>query len=114
MNNVFNITNSFEHPTRPGYMVFKFRDIERVKLFENYLKSEKIWFEKGEEKLNDTLFYFFGVKNNDFSKANKLNYIVTAHFRNKFIPNKYYRWGLIIITFGLITMAIIGYLESKP
>ena len=45
---MFNITNNFEHPTRPGYFVFRFREKVRADYFEELLKKEGVWFEKSE------------------------------------------------------------------
>jgi hypothetical protein len=38
----------------------------------------------------------------------KANYLVSAKFRKKIIPNIYLRWGVIIFFIIALTIAIIG------
>ena len=52
--------------------------------------------------------FLFGVKKNDFKKAMNANYLVSAKFRKKIIPNLYLRWGVIILVISIIILAIIG------
>lgn len=103
---MFNITNYFDHPTRIGYTVFKFYEKQRAEYFEELLKKDNIWFEYSIEE--DNTVYLFGIKKGDFKKTMNANYLVSAKYRKKIIPNIYFRWGVIIIVISIITLAIIG------
>ena len=49
----FNITNQIDHPDRPNYLVFHFREEERAEMFEKALTKENIFFERGTQEEND-------------------------------------------------------------
>jgi len=103
---MLNITNYFDHPTRIGYTVFKFHQKQRAEYFEELLTKENIWFESSIE--NDNTLYLFGIKKGDFKKVMNANYLVSAKFRNKIIPNVYFRWGIIVFVIAALILAIIG------
>lgn len=102
---MFDITNYSDHPTRIGFTVFKFRDEQRAIYFEELLKQDDIWFESS---IEDSGLHLYGIKKGDFKKAMNANYLVSAKFRNKIIPNIYMRWGIIFISVLVIIFAIIG------
>lgn len=104
---MFNITNYSDHPTRIGYTVFKFREIERAEYFETLLKKENIWYETSFEDDGNSL-QLFGIKKGDFKMAMNANYLVSAKYRKKFIPNFYIGWMIIIVSLTILTLAIIG------
>ena len=108
---MFNITNYTDHPTRPGYTIFKFYEKQRSAYFEELLKKENIWFESSIEEGERTT-YLFGVKKGDHKNALNANFIVNAKFRKPIIPNVYFRWSLIIIAVGILLLAIIGALKN--
>lgn len=110
--NIFNITNSFEHPTRPGHTIFKFYQKERADYFEKLLLEEEVWYESDCDKINNNDVYFFGFKNAHLKKVNNINYLVSAKFRKPFIPNPLLKWIVIIFSVTLFFLAIIGYLKS--
>lgn len=102
---MLNITNYSDHPTRIGFTVFKFREKQRANHFEALLEEDNIWFEASVEADN---LYLFGVKKGDFKKAMNANYLVSAKFRNKIIPNVYVGWVIIIITIAIISLAVVS------
>lgn len=109
---MLNITNFFDHPTRPGYTVFRFKEKERAVYFRQLLEKEKIWFENDTQKEGEKTFYFFGVKNGNLKKVNQLNYLVNGRFRKPLIPNAYFRWILFIIAASVMGLALAGYLHQ--
>ena len=109
---MFNITNYFEHPTRPGYYVFKFYTKERSDYFEELLKSDKVWYEFSIDDETNRTQYLFGIKLNDYKKALNYNYLVSGRFRKKTISNSYVRLIIYVIALGLISLAIIGALSK--
>ena len=103
---MINITNYFDHPTRIGFTVFKFHNKQRADYFEQLLKKDDIWYESLYEE--EKSLQLFGIKKGDLKKAMNANYLVSAKFRKKIIPNIYLRWGIIILAVSVITLAIIG------
>ncbi len=103
---MLNITNYSDHPTRIGYTVYRFFEKERADYFEELLKKENVYFESSIEEENT--LYLFGVKKGDSKKAMSANYMVSAKYRKKIIPNIYFRWGVIAFFILLISFAIIG------
>jgi len=104
---MLNILNYSDHPTRVGYIVYRFFNKERADYFEELLKKDNVPFESSIEE-NDNTLYLFGIKKGYSKKAMNANYLVSAKYRNKIIPNAYFRWGIIIFITSMITLAIIG------
>jgi hypothetical protein len=104
---MLNILNYSDHPTRVGYTVYRFFEIERANYFEELLKKDNISFESSIEENGNTI-YLFGIKKGDSKKAMNANYLVSAKFRNKIIPNIYFRWGIILFAIAMVSLAIIG------
>ena len=109
---MFNLTNSFEHPNRPGHTIFRFYSKERADLFEHLLKKDDIFFEAESEEEEYRTAYYFGIKNRDVKVVNKINHLVSAEFRKPTIPNAYARWGIIMFSAFVILLAIIGYIKQ--
>jgi len=109
---MFNITNYFDHPTRPGHTIFRFYKKERASAFQELLEKEDIWFECEDHEEDDKTTYFFGVKNGSIKAANRCNYLVNAQFRKPFITNTYLRWGVFVIAIIVLTLALIGYINQ--
>jgi len=108
---MINITNYSEHPTRIGYTVFRFNEKHRAEYFKELLINDNIKFESSIEEDEDGI-HLFGVKKGDFKIAQHANYLVSARYRKKIIPNQYFRWGVIIIAIILVALAIIGALKT--
>lgn len=109
---MFNITNYSEHPTRPGYFVFRFYQKERSDFFEELLNKEQVWFESYIDE-DGKITYLYGIKLKDYQKAVQANYMVSARFRNKTVSNRYVRWVIYAVTIGILTLMIISILKSK-
>ena len=109
---MFNITNYFDHPTRPGYTVFKFFEKQRAAYFEELLKAQNIWFEFSVEEKEDKSIYLFGVRTSDHKKALNANYLVSSRFRKPTIPNIFVRWIIFAVALTAIVIAILGAIKS--
>ncbi len=109
---MFNITNYFEHPTRPGYYIFKFYQKHKADYFEKLLNQENIWYESSIDE-DEKIIYLYGIKLADYKKALNANYLVSAEFRKQTISNQYVRFVIYAITIGVIALAIYGALKSK-
>lgn len=110
---MINLTNFDTHPTRKAYSIFRFYDFNRQAYFEQLLLQDNIWFEKETYNEDETIWYVFGVRNSDLKKVKHINYLVAAKYRKPIIPNIYFRWILLLVSFGLIALAIIGYFMSN-
>jgi hypothetical protein len=104
---MLNLTNYSDHPTRIGYTVYRFFEKERADYFKALLTKENVYFEIAEEE-HKNIIYLFGVRKGDAKQAMNANYLVSAKFRNKIIPNIYFRWGILLFFFTVFIMAIIG------
>ena len=107
------LVNYVQHPSNPKYVVFRFADIERANSYEEALTSSKIWFEKSSDFKREKEYFLFGIHKNDFKKAEKINYLVEAKHKKPFIPFKILRYTIMIISAGILTIAILGYCNSR-
>lgn len=107
------LVNYVAHPENKNYIVFRFADGERANSFEQLLVAEEIWFEKGEEEKRGKHYFLFGLKNRDFKKAEKFNYIVEGQHKKPLIPFKGLRWGLIVFSGIVMTIALLGYCNAQ-
>jgi hypothetical protein len=104
---MLNLTNYADHPTRIGYTVYRFFEKERADTFEEILTKENIYFETSIEEDENTI-YLFGVRKGDAKQVMNANYLVSAKYRNKIIPNTYFRWGILLFFFTVLALALIG------
>lgn len=108
------LLNYKDHPEDTKYLVFQFYTIEMAIAFEQYLTLANIPFEKDED-IDDRNYprYLFGVRKVHQKEAIRCNNKVMAAHKQKFIPQKGMRLGLLIFTFLMILFALSGYLISK-
>jgi len=121
------LVNYKDHPADNRYKVFNFNSIEEANYFEELLTEQTLWFEKDEEEVDSLsalyfsliykpdkkgVMYLFAVNQRDFDKVQKLNYLVTAKYRNFSIKNSFLRWVLVLFFLVVVTFAMIGYLKS--
>lgn len=109
---LFKIKNYSVHPIHKNYWVFYFSNDQMALTFEELLNTNNIEFEKdiGEDLVKRTLF---GIHQKHTSEAMRLNNIAIGKHRHPFIKDPILRYAVIIISIGLIALAIIGYLQSN-
>lgn len=107
------LVNYKVHPTDNRYKIFSFYTEAEADMFQTELETRKIWFEANSETLKDSTVYLFGVNNSDFNRAQKANFAVSAKYRNPIIKNKFLRIALMTLFFGLLTIAVIGYVKNQ-
>ncbi len=105
--------NYVQHPENKNYVVFRFADVERAKSFELELVELKIWFEKGEEDKKGKLYTLFGIRNQDFKKAEQINYRVEAKHKKRIIPHSGLRWVIIGLSSIVMMLTLIGYCKAQ-
>jgi len=109
---MFNLQNFQDHPTNRNKKVFLFKETTHANYFENLLIKEEIEFEKQIDNDGDNTIYY-GVKKGDFKATQKINYLTIGNFRKPFIPDKFFRFFLIIISFIVLGLAVIGAIVSN-
>ena len=107
------LVNYVKHPTNSNYIVFRFPDKARADSFQVELELKGIWFERGEEEKRARTYHLIGIHKNDFKSTEKINYLNEAKHKKPIIPFKPLRYGLILISTALITLAIIGYCKQQ-
>lgn len=107
------LVNYVQHPENKNYTVFRFADIKRADSFEMNLVEQKIWFEKGEENKKAKVYTLYAIHHADFTKVEQINFTVEAQFKKPLIPFKGLRWSLLLFSFFVMTLAIIGYCKAQ-
>lgn len=108
----FGLVNYKLHPSNQNYHVFSFNSVEEVDMFSEELAKQNMWFERSEDEVKGGIIYLCGVNKKDYQKAMKVNYLVSAKYRNPIIKNKLLRIMLITLTASLLTLGIIGYVKN--
>ena len=106
------LVNFQDHPTNQNKKVFFFKQQEHANYFETMLIESKIEYEKQIDSEGDHAIYF-GVRKTDFKLVQKLNYLTIGHFRKPFIPDKMFRYTIIVISLTVLSLAIIGAILSQ-
>lgn len=107
------LVNYVQHPSDKRYIVYRFADPKRATSFEEELTAAKIWFEKDTEFKRSREYILFGVHKNDFTKTDKINFKVEGAHKKPLIPFKGFRYFILILGLGLLTLAIIGYCKQQ-
>ena len=106
-------TNFYVHESDERYIVYEFGIEERADYFESLLKDREVIYERHLETESDQPIILFGIHKRYRQESDRCNYLTNAKFRGPLIPNLFARYALLIVTFGLILLAIIGYFVSR-
>jgi hypothetical protein len=112
---MLDLVNYKTHPLDNKLGVFYFYEIEHARFFENLLIEDKLWYELHEE-FDDTkgkLGYYFVIKLHNKSRANYFNNLTVGRFRKPFINDPFFRYLIVGITLGALTLAVIGYILNN-
>lgn len=104
---LIDLTNYSEHPTQPGWMVFRYPTVEHAKEMVSQLEAAGL---QSESDLLDGPPYMVGTRIGSRSTAERLNYVVLGKFRKPFIYNRFLKWAIIIFTLAILALAIGGLL----
>ncbi|TNE74061.1 MAG: hypothetical protein EP333_06100 [Bacteroidetes bacterium] len=107
------LINYVRHPDDPNYVVFRIQDAERAESFEEELKKQQIWFERGSEQKRQRTFHLFGIHKSDFKRVEKINFVVEAKHKKPLIPFKPLRYFVLFGGLAMLSLAIIGYCEQQ-
>ena len=102
-------TNWYTHPGDTRYRVFSFNTELHANEFAADLDTSGVTYERHVE--GDR--HLFGVHRRDFKQALRLNHLLHGRHRSNFSPDRGLRWGLLIFTGAVLSLAILGFLTSK-
>lgn len=109
----FNFTNKLKHPTNFNKIVFRHYKQEQAEYFAQLLTEAGVEFEIQTDEEDARKPQYFGVARHLEKKVDRLNYLALGKGREKFIKQAPVRWFMIIVSLGLLLLAIIGALVSK-
>ena len=109
---LFNLVNYKEHPENSDFMVFFHYNFKQGYFFEHLLKQNHIDHELFIEDKVEKPVMLFGIRKRYFKKAEELNNLSYARFKKPFIPFKWLRVIILVITASAILFAIAGYFLS--
>jgi hypothetical protein len=107
------LTNYYDHPDHQLYMVFQFYVELHANAFEDMLIEEGITYERHLDVEGPRPRHLFGIHKRFESRAMHCNNMIHARYREKFIPNAWARWIMLIVTFGAVALAMTGYFLRK-
>lgn len=97
------------HPNNKDYYVFRFKDQERAQTFKEELDLANIRYESSEQQMDSKLLYLFAVHYRHFQQVQEINFNTEAKHRHPFMKDRLFRYFVLVITIGLIILAIISY-----
>lgn len=106
-------TNWYTHPGDNRYHVFEFRSVQLADEYQRDLEAAGIAFERAPvEQEGDTVVERFGIHRREFQAALKVNHLLHGRHRRPFIAHKGLRWAMLLITAGVVGLAIMGWMSS--
>lgn len=107
-----NLTNYGDHPTNQLYTVYTFKagKKEQGAYFATLLEENNIPYERDYD--DETDITLFGVKKDYQKVALRMNFLAEAKFRKPFMPNKPFRWLVVLVTVIAITLALFSYFRN--
>jgi len=107
-----NLVNYKDHPTNERFKILNFNSLEESDMFEKLLIEREIWYEHEVEEHQGTPLYLFAVKNKNFEKVQRINFLVNAKFRSPMIKSRVGQYLLVGFFFAIIIFALVGYFKS--
>lgn len=107
------LTNYYEHKGDSRYMVYEFYVDERADHFEKLLIERRVEYERFFDEDASPPVVLFGVNKRFQTQGNESNFLTHAHFRSPMIRNKFARYALLIITIGMVALALYGYFVTR-
>lgn len=108
---LFKIKNYSVHPTQKNYYVFYYSDHDMSDTFEKLLIQNDIEYEK--DKSDDLVKRsLFGIHKKYINQCLRLNNIAIGRHRHPFIKEPILRYTIIILSIGIILLAIFSYFQN--
>ncbi|NNC84258.1 MAG: hypothetical protein HKN79_11840 [Flavobacteriales bacterium] len=112
MESLIQLHNYRPHPTDRKYMVFVYHDYEMACSFEDALVEQEIQFEKDVTESGPNKRWLYAIRKRDMEQAKKCNNLAIGLHRKPFISDPVLRYFVIGIFLLLMTLVIIGYINS--
>lgn len=100
-----NLTNFDEHPTEPGWLVFRFPTREQSEEFAAELQRAGLGCERDD---SDGPPFLVATRERHREAAVKANYLVIGRHRKPFLADATLRWGVIAFFILLLALALAG------
>jgi len=113
--NEMRLTNWYTHPADNRYHVFEFRNAEMAEEFERDLVAQGIDFEKApieRDQSGEGVLLQFGIHRAAFKDALRVNHLLHGRHREPFIGHQGLRWAMLLVTAGMIGLALMGWMQS--
>lgn len=107
------LVNYRQHPNNVNYIIYRFRDENRAGTFEELLKQENLWYERSNPEEDEKVIYMFAVEKKHFKRTQKLNFLTESKHKKFLIPNGFFRNLFVLLMLSILTLAIVGYLNSR-
>jgi hypothetical protein len=105
--------NHQPHPTRPGYMVYHYKDAEHARYFQELMEERALFYERFDENRDGEEVYWFGVRDQDQDAVEIINYTVKGKFRKPLIRDKGARYVILGLGLIMVLLAIVGAIMSN-
>jgi len=109
----FNFTNKLDHPTNSRKTVYRFLKSDQAEYFTELLVDADIEFEAQIDKEHAKKPTYFGVAKKHEKRADHLNNLALGRGRDKFIASPEARWVLIVLSAGILLLAVTGAIVSN-
>ncbi len=114
MYHIFPSYHYYEHPTDPNYLIYTLRRKDMSDYFEEKLQESSIKYETDTDvNRQNKKLYHFAILQSNRTKSMELYIETWAKFRKPFFSHPTIKMILLILTFTLISLAIIGFLNNK-
>lgn len=100
-----NLTNYDDHPTEPGWLVFRFATPQQADAFEQGLRDAGIRHERDTEGGPP---YLVAARQAQREPAVRINYRVLGRYRKPFLADPVLRWGVLGLLALLVALAVAG------
>lgn len=107
------LSNYKEHPIKSNHLVFSYTNIDMTEYFIKLLTEQNIPFEKDEEGFGENNVFMLAVKTSYRKEAIKNNFLAYGKYRKPTISNDILKYFLLLLFFGLITLATLGFIYNN-
>jgi hypothetical protein len=92
-------------------MVYFFKREGSALYFKELLENKGLWYEHHFDEEDSK--HYFAIKRTDEQLARNLNLLAIGKHRPNMISNPILKYTLIIVCFGILVLAIIGFFQAQ-
>lgn len=94
-------------------MVYEYHKKTHADYFQQLLEDRNVEFERYLDTESEQQRILFGIEKRYQRESNKSNYLTHAKFRRPFIKSKFWGFLLVLVTFLIIALAVVGYIMTR-